>query len=229
MESPVRRSRRKGRAPALPRRLTALLLAGLAAALLAAFNENMRPALTTLAEARVNAMAVEAMNSAILECMESFGDYSMLVTAEDNGERVYMLQADARRMNLLASDCCAAAQERIAAMGEQGISVPIGTLTGITFLSGKGPGISVTFTPVGSVASQFRSELTSSGINQSLYRVNILLTAHIRLIMPGVSKGITVSSEAAIAENIIVGDVPEVYTDVSEEDMLDLIPAEPIS
>ena len=48
-----------------------------------------------------------------------------------------------------------------------------------------------------------------------------------RLILPGVTDTIQVSAEAAIAESIIVGDVPEVYTNVAnEEDMLNLIPSD---
>ena len=75
--------------------------------------------------------------------------------------------------------------------------------------------------------SEFHSEFVSSGINQTLYRVNLLLTASVRLVMPGVSEIISVRAEAAIAESIIVGDVPQVYTNVaSEEDMLNLIPTD---
>ena len=49
----------------------------------------------------------------------------------------------------------------------------------------------------------------------------------LRLILPGVTDTIQVSAEAAIAESIIVGDVPEVYTNVAnEEDMLNLIPSD---
>lgn len=197
-------------------------------ALLLMINDNMRPALAAIAEARITALAVTAMNDAIMERMDD-NSYTSLITAYDNGEKVYMIQADTRQMNMLASDCCAAAQTRIAAMGEQGVSVPLGTVSGITYLSGRGPGIRVMFTPVGSVESDFDSELVSSGINQSLYRVNIRLTSTIRLIMPGVSHIIEVSAKAAIAESIIVGDVPQVYTNVAdEEDMMNLIPTEPI-
>jgi len=224
-EKAMHRRRRK------PLKLLLFSLCFLAAgctALLIIINDNMRPALAAIAEARITALAVSAMNDAIMERMDD-NSYTSLITAYDNGEKVYMIQADTRQMNMLASDCCAAAQTRIAAMGEQGVSVPLGTVSGITYLSGRGPGIRVTFTPVGSVESDFDSELVSSGINQSLYRVNIRLTSTIRLIMPGVSHSIEVSAKAAIAESIIVGDVPQVYTNVAdEEDMLNLIPTEPL-
>ena len=225
-ENTLRRKRKK---PLKILLLTACIFMTGCIALLLMINDNMRPALTAIAEARITALAVSAMNDAIMERMDD-NSYTSLITAYDNGEKVYMIQADTRQMNMLASDCCAAAQTRIAAMGEQGVSVPLGTVSGITYLSGRGPGIRVRFTPVGSVESDFDSELVSSGINQSLYRVNIRLTSTIRLIMPGVSHSIEVSAKAAIAESIIVGEVPQVYTNVAdEEDMMNLIPTEPLS
>lgn len=203
------------------------LLCGLAIAGAALLSHNMRPALAALAEARIRSIAARAMNDAILESMGDEDTYAKLLSVRENGEKVYMLQANTRNMNILAADCAEAAQNRIAEIGEQGISVPLGTVTGVSFLSGKGPGIRVSFTPVGSVQSQFSSDLQASGINQSLYRVNLKLTASVRLILPGVSEIIQVSAEAAIAESIIVGDVPEVYTHVAnQEDMLNLIPTE---
>lgn len=188
---------------------------------------NMRPAMTALAIARIRSVAAKAMNDAILDSMGNETNYAKLIEVHESPERVYMLQANTRKMNILAADCAEAAQERIARMGEQGITIPLGTVTGIAFLAGKGPGISVSFTPAGSVESEFRSEFVSSGINQTLYRVNLLLTASVRLVMPGVSETISIRAEAAIAESIIVGEVPGVYTNVaSEEDMLNLIPTE---
>lgn len=201
-----------------------IVLLSLSVALLSV---NMRPAMTALAIARIRSVAARAMNDAILESMGDETNYARLIQVHESSERVYMLQANTHKMNILAADCAEAAQERIAQIGDQGISIPIGTITGISFLAGKGPSLKVTFSPAGSVQSEFNSEFVSSGINQTLYRVNLLLTASVRLVMPGVSETISVRAEAAIAESIIVGDVPEVYTNVaSEEDMLNLIPTE---
>ena len=201
-----------------------IVLLSLSVALLSV---NMRPAMTALAIARIRSVAARAMNDAILESMGDETNYARLIQVHESSERVYMLQANTHKMNILAADCAEAAQERIAQMGDQGISIPIGTITGISFLAGKGPSLKVTFSPAGSVQSEFNSEFVSSGINQTLYRVNLLLTASVRLVMPGVSETISVRAEAAIAESIIVGGVPEGYTNVaSEEDMLNLIPTE---
>lgn len=208
-----------------------LIIIGLIAAFLAAaliyLGTNMREAMTALAIARIRSTASRAMNDAILDTTIQDDGYSELLQVRENGSKVYMVQADPRRMNLIGTQCAEAAQERIAELGEQGISIPLGTITGIAFLSGRGPLIRVSFTPAGSVQSQFSSEFTSSGINQTLYRVNLKLTANVRLVMPSVSESISVSAEAVIAENIIAGEVPQVYTNVdNEEDMLNLVPTD---
>ena len=150
---------------------------------------NMRSAMTALATARIRSVAAKAMNDAILDTMQQDENYTELLHIRENGSKVYMVHADPRQMNLLSAQCAEAAQQRIAALGEQGIAIPLGTITGISFLSGKGPAI--------------------------------------QLVMPGIYELIRVSTEAAIAENIIAGEVPQVYTNVaSEEDMLNLIPTD---
>lgn len=203
------------------------LVAAFAAAALIYLGSNMREAMSALAVARIRSTASSAMNDAILDTMMQDESYTDLLQVRENGSKVYMIQADPRRMNLIGTKCAEAAQARIAELGEQGISIPLGTITGISFLSGKGPLIRVAFTPVGSVQSRFSSELSSSGINQTLYRINLTLTSSIRLIMPSVSESISVSAQAVIAENIIAGEVPQVYTNVdNEEDMLNLVPTD---
>ena len=189
---------------------------------------NMRPAMTALAEARIRSVAVRAMNEAIFAAMENDVAFSELVEVKTNENGVYLCNLNTQKMNLMASSCSQDAQERISQLGEQGITVPFGTITGISFLSGKGPFFKVVFTPVGSVKSEYRSDASTSGINQTLYRIYLTLTASVRLVLPGVSESISVSCEAAIAESLIVGNVPQVYTNVANtEDMLNLVPTTP--
>ncbi|MDD4075688.1 MAG: sporulation protein YunB [Eubacteriales bacterium] len=208
-------------------RIIALVAALFAAALFLYLNANMRPAITAQAESKIRAASAKAMNDAILSAMDDDRAYAQLVEVQDNGEHVYLLQANTRNMNMLAADCAEEAQRRIAALGQQGISVPLGTITGISFLAGRGPLLYVSFTPVGSVQSAYSSEFVSAGINQTLYRVNLQLSSAVKLILPGFTETVHVSAEAAICESVLVGEVPQVYTNVAnEEDMLNLIPTD---
>jgi sporulation protein YunB len=190
-------------------------------------NAGMHKAMEAFAIARVKSVTARAMNQAILDYMGEKSDGAPVINVRETGERVYLLETDVYRMNTLAAECAQAAQDLIGQMGEQGISIPIGTITGIPFLAGRGPKLKVTFMPAGSVQSAFDTEFSSSGINQTLYRVKLCLTASVQIVMPGVYQAVSVTSEAAIAESVIVGEVPQVYTDVANtDDMLNLIPTE---
>ncbi|MDO4572578.1 MAG: sporulation protein YunB [Clostridia bacterium] len=205
-----------------------LVALGLAALVLCAFlfiNINLRPVLVGLASARVQAIAAQAMNDAILEVIGDGTRYAELVTIHANDEKVYLLQANSSKLNVLAADCGNAALARITALGEQGVKIPLGTITGVPIFSGVGPQITMKFTPAGAVKGSFESEFTSAGINQTMHRIHLKLTATLRVILPGESHTLTVDAAAPIAENIIVGEVPNAYTNVAnEEDLLNLIP-----
>ena len=218
---------RKRRRGSFKLRLTLCLIIFLPSVAVVMLSVNLRPAMSAQAEARIQSVCSRAMNDAILSVMEDNEAYRDLVKVSENGEHVYLLQANAQRMNLLAANCANAAQDKISQLGKQGISIPLGTITGISFLSGKWPYIRASFTPAGSVQSAFRSEFLEAGINQTLYRVNLNLSSSIRLILPGLTKTVTVNAEAAISENVLVGEVPQVYTNVPDtNDMLNVIPTD---
>lgn len=208
-------------------RLVSAVLLFLAVIISIVLTINMGPAMSAYAEERVKVITAKAMNDAIIDSLSEENSYSELVEVRDTGSKVYMLQANSRNMNLLAARVADNALKRISEMGEQGVSVPLGTISRISFLSGKGPRIKASFTPAGSVVTSFRSEFASAGINQTLHRIKLHLTATVMLVLPGMSKSIAVNAEATISENVIVGDVPQVYTNVeSTEDMLNLVPTE---
>lgn len=188
-------------------------------------NRSLQPMLEGLSKARVEAVAAKAMNDAILDILRDESVTEMLLNVYAENGSVYLLQANSGKLNTLAADCAIRAQERIASLGEQGISIPIGTVSGISLLAGRGPKIHVRFTPAGAVQSSFSSEFRSAGINQTMHRITLTLTTTVRIVLPGQTYTVTITAQAPIAENIIIGDVPAAYTDVSnEDDLLNLIP-----
>lgn len=187
----------------------------------------LRPALLAIAEANVSASVSRIMNDAVFSSMNTEEKYVQWVDVHEGENRVYLLQTNTKDLNLLASRTVEKIHARLATLGDQGISVPMGTVSGVSFFAGKGPPIQVSFRPVGSVTSSFRSDFTSAGINQTLHRVFLHLTAEVEIVLPGVTKTAIIEAEVPIAENVIVGEVPSAYTNVaSEEDMLNLIPTE---
>ena len=183
-------------------------------------NVSLSPVLEGLSAARVESLAAKAMNDSILEILGSEEAQKTLINIYSSERGVYLLMANSARLNVIAADCAASAQQRIMALGEQGISIPIGTLSGIPTFAGIGPSVKLKFTPAGAVRSSFSSEFRSAGINQTLHRITLKLTATLRVILPGKSYSISVVAEAPIAESIIVGDVPDAYTNLADQQWL---------
>ena len=64
---------------------------------------------------------------------------------------------------------------------------------------------------VSSVTSDFESKFYSVGINQTLHSIYVLIKAEIFLEMPLGREKRTFETSVLVAENVLVGKVPEVY------------------
>ena len=189
--------------------------------------KNLTRVVLTLAQAQARAMAVQTLNEAAAELLSSGEvtyDSLMHVTMDENGQ-VRLIQANTPEMNRLASRVSLLAQGQLQEKRDQVVRIPLGSALGMTIFAGAGPRIQVHILPVGSVHAEFHTDFQTAGINQTRHRVSLALTAQVQLVIPTGAKTVEVMTQVAMAESIIVGEVPETFTDVGEDmDMLDLVP-----
>lgn len=186
---------------------------------------NMGPILISMAEARARQLAVEVMNEAIAEVMGTSATYTdlMNVTTDAHG-RVTMLEANAITMNHIASQAALAAQNKLDRVAGQGVSIPLGSALGIGLFSGAGPEIRVSVVPVGSVSTRFVTSFETAGINQTRHEISLEASVLMKIVIPTGTDSVSVNTYVPIAESIIVGEVPQSYVHVPEDEMLNLIP-----
>lgn len=98
------------------------------------------------------------------------------------------------------------------------LSVPVGTLTGNRYLNGRGPEIKIKMQLSSAVFTEMKSEFSSSGINQTLHKVSLLIKTKVYFVMPWYRSSGNYENEFLIAEAVIVGKVPEAYTNVIEDE-----------
>lgn len=189
--------------------------------------KNLTHVVLSLAQAQARAMAVKVLNQSAEELLAS-GEVtydSLMKVVTDGQEQVRLIQANTPEMNRLASRVSLLAQSKLLERGDQHVRVPLGSALGMTLFAGAGPKISVRVLPVGSVHAEFHTDFQTAGINQTRHRVSLVLTAQVQLVLPTGSKKVAVSTQVAMAESIIVGEVPDTFTDVGDDmDMLDLVP-----
>lgn len=206
--------------------LAVLCLVALAAGVLLV-ERNLTKVVLSLAQAQARALAVQILNEAAAELLSSGEvtyDSLMHVTADGTGQ-VRLIQANTPEMNRLAAQVSLLAQGRLQEKRDQVVRVPLGSAVGLTLFAGAGPKVEVRVLPVGSVHAEFHTDFQTAGINQTRHRVSLMLTARVQLVVPTGAKTVEATTQVAMAENIIVGEVPETFTDVGEDmDMLDLVP-----
>jgi sporulation protein YunB len=188
---------------------------------------NLTHVVLSLAQAQARAMAVKVLNQSAEELLAS-GEVtydSLMKVVTDGQEQVRLIQANTPEMNRLASRVSLMAQSKLLERGDQHVRVPLGSALGMTLFAGAGPRIEVQVLPVGSVQVEFHTDFQTAGINQTRHRVSLTLTAQVQMVIPTGAKKVEVSTQVAMAESIIVGEVPDTFTDVgSNMEMLDLVP-----
>ncbi len=208
----VRKARGRGRV------IRRIALAALAlTALFLLLEKNLESVILDMAYARAEAMAAEYIHEAVRDVMGDQVSYEDMITVRtDTSGRITMLQANAVRMNELATVTALRAQARLESTEAQSVAIPLGAALGVPFLSALGPRIRVGIVPVSTVSAAFSTEFESAGINQTRHKIYLSLRTTVRLVIPSSSRQVSLGSQALIAESIIVGDVPQSYVQVPD-------------
>lgn len=185
----------------------------------------MLPIIINATGSKVKSMTTSAINNAVFYSLTEKTDYNNLVTIySDNLGKINMIQANSVKINTLARETSKYSQEAINKMGENGIDIHLGSLTGIELLVGFGPLIHFKTLPVGTVNADFYSEFTSAGINQTRHRIYIIVEANVEVILPFIKKEIICNTPVLVCESILLGEVPNTYLKLDGESLYNLLP-----
>lgn len=94
------------------------------------------------------------------------------------------------------------------------VSIPIGTLIGHEYTLGRGPKITFDLQYSYSISAELNSTFYEAGINNTVHSIELVVTNDIFIIIPWGHSRQKVSTKYIIAETVIVGDVPDAFTNV---------------
>ena len=191
----------------------AALLAVLLAVMLTAMAQ-LRPIMDSMAMARVSNVIHKAVAEAVSETIATGRyDYTDLIRLEkDDGGKITALTSNMIQFNQLQIDVSENVMKKVGSVSSSELSIPVGSLTGVALLAGRGPDIHIKVLSVGSPAAEFENRFTDAGINQTKHQILLNVDVNVQMLMPGYTRTITVSSTLSVAETVIVGSVPETYT-----------------
>ncbi len=129
---------------------------------------------------------------------------------KDTQGNVVAISGNMAHINALSSEILS----RIIASADGGVmsvDIPLGSLMGSNLLMGKGPDVNVEIILLTSSAVDFKSNVSSCGINQTSYRLYLEIKMDVDVLVPWGTESATVLTEVLIADTVLVGKVPETY------------------
>ena len=176
------------------------------------FKNGINKIISDTVELRSKSLATKAMNSAIADVVINSIVYEDLVNIiTDELGNITMIQANSIEINNLSKDLAQTTENKIEEYGKAGVTIPLGSFTGIPMLVGRGPNIKLKVNPIGAVNCSFLSQFESAGINQTNHKIYLKISADVGVVLPLLSKKYNTTRQVLISESIIVGQVPEVY------------------
>lgn len=141
--------------------------------------------------------------------------YSDLVTvSRDDSGRVLSAEANVAAINLLKSKASAAVTQQLTACENQTISIPLGSLIGGSFFTGRGPFLDLNIHSGGSVLTTLSGAFTDAGINQTCHQIYLNMTVYMTVLLPMERQSVELTTQFLICETVLVGEVPDSYTNL---------------
>lgn len=166
-----------------------------------------------LAQTQVTNATSDLINDAVAEQIaDGTIAYDRIVFFEkDLDGRITALKTNIGEVNRLKTETLNIINDEILAMDESDIGIPLGSLFLPELLSGRGPQIPVQILTIRNSDASFGSNFSHAGINQTLHKINMLVSVDVAILVLGRTIQFTVSSEIVVAETIIVGAVPDTF------------------
>ncbi len=185
-------------------------------ALLLFLNGRIGTAIRTVAASRSQLYISNIVHKAVEETLRREEvDYESIVTLNQNqnGDTTALI-TNTIRLNELQSSIMKNIIKSIHEYDEMSVAIPLGTLIGGHWLSGLGPKVVFHLVPVGTVQTRILNSLDSCGINQTHHQIKLEATIAISSVIPGYRVRSETVTSIVLAETVIVGLVPDAYTEV---------------
>lgn len=171
----------------------------------------VRPVAAQQAEHYSKLTANKIISSAVSEYLSenryTYSDFAAVLY--DESGRAVSIEAVSYNINKVQSELSLLINSEFMNSGDTSAEIPLGSLTDSYLLAGKGPHIRLRICPAREASVRLTSSFCSAGVNQTCHRISAVVTADINSSIPLYSFSTETSFEFLLAENIIVGEVPE--------------------
>lgn len=176
-------------------------------------NIKVRPFVVSVATGYATNVVSNTLNDILDEAMKE-DDYTFVNVINDAEGKVAAVTMNSADTNLLMTKIALGIKNRIANMEEVEAEIPLGNFLPYPFLAGIGPDVPVKFLILANTSVTAKENFISKGINQSLYTISFHIVTKVGIYIPTIHSSVMVENDLPVAQTLIVGNVPDNYTNV---------------
>lgn len=189
-------------------------------------NRTVEPIIMNIAKKEINRIATEAIYESVDEYMKKINMEDFITMTNSNSSsptytinpktsisfRTNITREIQNKLGFIQTnpfDSPTAAKEQF---NQVIYKIPLGVVTGNALLANYGPKIPVKMATVGHVESDFKTELTNSGINNTFLELTVLFKVKMQIVIPSFSEETLVQQEINVGGILMKGNVPSYYS-----------------
>ena len=201
------------------RRLSLLRLIALLSGLVILFvvmDSQFRPLIKSYGMTQAKLVATQVVNEAVARVLQGENlKYADLVKVDkDDAGDIISIESDVLKINSLKAEVTTAITDELKNSDRMTVYIPLGTLLNWELFTGRGPKIPVHISINGAALTTMSSQFQSAGINQTNHQIMMSIQVLLYAAIPGYDSSTTVDTDFMIAETVLVGKVPDSFTDV---------------
>lgn len=179
---------------------------------------SIKPIINKMCSSKAKSIATIISNEEATNVMKNYEYTDLVNISRDVNGKITGIQTLIIPVNEIISDVAVRIQKRFEEE-EKDMYIRVGMLTGSKILANSGPRFKFRITNYGEIETDFRSEFKESGINQTLHRLYLQVDCNVAILGPFGTTEEKISNQVILAENIIVGEIPDAYYNFEGKDI----------
>ncbi len=188
----------------------------LALVALTAFDLYIKPTLVRLISYQCQLAAERIISNAVFGHVgDELNSYKDIVSFTfDNNGRISALNTDQNKINSLKSLINESINNEIDSISDETVGISIGSLSGISYFYGMGKELQFHVEPKGKADTKLVSKFKSAGINQTIHSIVLEVSVALTPVIAGFGEEVKVDTNLIISQTVLIGEVPDSYSNI---------------
>lgn len=174
---------------------------------------------------QANLYLQKIINNTVAETLKAQNGSAFVKLNKDVNNKITGIETNTLYINKFISDYMQNIADKLKVIESQKNHIPLWVIFNNPTMFESSSGVPYYIKSLATLSAEVVEKLECTGINQSVHRLNFNVDVKVVIIAPFVKVNHVVSTTIPIAQTVIVGDVPQSYTNVStgEENLDDTV------